>query len=135
MSGPTKADLERRIQQLERELEIAQEQISDLLDGAEWDQYKLKINDDERKATSTEAHTLSDAKLEAQYKLAKRNTGVDGINKDAPARTERIKEYFRGYRAEGHNLTNARDLANNDLFNSEFKYRYEIRWLEKNLKD
>lgn len=135
MNRKTKAELETENKALRRQVEIQAEQISDLLDGAEWDQYKQKITDKAHDATIKKACSLADAKLEAQHKLTERNSGVNKINENAPARTMRIKEYFKHYRAEGQNLTNARNLANDDLADSEFKYRYGERWLIENLKD
>ena len=60
MSDKTKAELQDEIRLLKRQLAIKSEQVSDLLDAAEWDQQKLKITNDAHHATIKQACTLSD---------------------------------------------------------------------------
>ena len=117
---------------LERKIEILTQNVRGLLYDSDRDEQELKIVKSAHDGTITKYINKSN---ELGGVLEKHNTGVDRINKDAPARRRYIKERFAHYREEGLNLTHARGQANNDLLKSEFKYSYNERWLAGNLKD
>lgn len=99
MSRKTKAELEAENKLLKRQVEIQSEQIRDLLDGAEWDQYKLKTTNDAHDATIKQAYTLSDtAHVQAHdvKSLVDKNKNRGGSSYQCYQPVHRLAErYFR----------------------------------------
>ena len=126
MSRKTKAELEADNKALRRQVEIQAEQIRDLLDGADWDQYKQKITNKARDATIKEAcslsdtvqvqahdvKTLADDNLEAQHKLARRGKGPRTKQEKDKEKSDYCTEHFKQLLAEGIPHRKARTKAN-----------------------
>lgn len=119
MSRKTKAELEAENKLLKRQVEIQAEQIRDLLDGAEWDQFKIKTTD----------VAFRDAMEDSSDRINARDNINEGYKRGPKQKSTRAKEKekyiverYVYWLAEGKRYDIARQLANNEL-KDEFKLK------------
>jgi len=119
MSRKTKAELRSLVAELEaenkalrRQLEIQAEQIRDLHDGTDWDQYKIK----------TTNNAFREAMEDSCDRINARNNVIEGYKRGPIERrkqAEKKKKYvvkrFNHWLSEGKRYDIARTLANDEL--------------------